>query len=249
MSDLHDSADQRRRDYIVGALKLQGAMYEGDARAYLAEHDTAQRAEVLRDFLWRLEQSAGDGVVENLLAHNPDLEQLTAATEKASTTVPPAPSVFRSATPEHDRLTLLRNAITRWQGEWATRRTLNLYRACRVGDGRHEQATADIEVLHAEGFLTRHTENGGTFYTLAPAGEKASTDPVPTATPDFFQPDHTYQRRRWHFQCLATAPNPFNGETRAVGYLYRPGEPATATALDPDDWTHGEWIDITKDGA
>ncbi|MEV8403561.1 hypothetical protein [Streptomyces niveus] len=104
------------------------------------------------------------------------------ADEKASTTVPPAPSTFRSATPEHDRLTLLRNAITRWQGEWATRRTLNLYRACRVGDGRHEQATADIELLHTEGFLTRHTENGGTFYTLAPAGEKASAT-APTATP------------------------------------------------------------------
>lgn len=81
------------------------------------------------------------------------------------------------------------------------------------------------------------------------ATEKASTTTVPTATPDFFQPEHTYQRRRWHFQCLAVAPNPFNGETLALGYLYRPDEPATATALDPDDWTHGEWTDITVDGA
>lgn len=59
---------------------------------------------------------------------------------------------------------------------------------------------------------------------------------------NFFQAGNTYQRRRWIFQCLAVAPNPFNQETRAVGFLYRAGEPATATALDPDDWEHGEWI-------
>lgn len=60
-------------------------------------------------------------------------------------------------------------------------------------------------------------------------------------TAEFFEADRTYQRRRWIFQCLAVAPNPFNQETRAVGFLYRHGEPATATALDPDDWEHGEW--------
>lgn len=58
---------------------------------------------------------------------------------------------------------------------------------------------------------------------------------------DFFQAGRTYQRHPWVFQCLAVAPHPFNGETRAVGCLYRPGEPATATALDPDDWAHGGW--------
>ena len=58
---------------------------------------------------------------------------------------------------------------------------------------------------------------------------------------DFFQPARTYWRGRWAFQCLAVAPNPFNQEIRAVGFLYRPGEPATATALAPDDWERGEW--------
>ncbi|MEV8623368.1 hypothetical protein [Streptomyces sp. NPDC051079] len=73
----------------------------------------------------------------------------------------------------------------------------------------------------------------------------AFRDEVLTAAalvPTFFQPGFTYQRRRWQFQCLAVAPNPFNGETRAVGFLHRPGEPATATALDPDDWAHGGWL-------
>lgn len=64
----------------------------------------------------------------------------------------------------------------------------------------------------------------------------------------FFEPRRTYQRGRWHFECLAVAPSPFNGEGRAVGFLYRPGEPATATALDPDDWAHGEWLP-GEDGA
>jgi hypothetical protein len=81
----------------------------------------------------------------------------------------------------------------------------------------------------------------------APYGVEKGTAPA-TATPNFFQPDHTYQRRRWLFQCLAVAPNPFNGETRAVGFLYRPGEPATATGLDPDDWEHGGWTDVTEGG-
>jgi hypothetical protein len=62
-------------------------------------------------------------------------------------------------------------------------------------------------------------------------------------TADFFQPDHTYTRRRWRFQCLAVAPNPFDGEIRALGFLYRPGEPATVTGMDPENWEHDEWID------
>lgn len=78
------------------------------------------------------------------------------------------------------------------------------------------------------------------------AARNEATAEATTATPDFFQKDRTYQRRRWQFQCLAVAPNPFNGEIRAVGFLHRPGEPATATALDPDDWAHGGWVDVTE---
>jgi hypothetical protein len=67
------------------------------------------------------------------------------------------------------------------------------------------------------------------------------------ATP-FFEPDHTYTRRRWRFQCLAVAPSPFDGEIRAVGFLYRPGEPATATAMDMENWELDEWIDEANGG-
>ncbi|WP_158813192.1 hypothetical protein [Streptomyces rimosus] len=70
-----------------------------------------------------------------------------------------------------------------------------------------------------------------------------------SARDEFFSPGRTYQRRRWHFQCLAVAPSPFDGEVRAVGFLFRQGEPATATALDQDDWIHGEWADAAEGGA
>ncbi|MFH9826762.1 hypothetical protein [Streptomyces bobili] len=88
----------------------------------------------------------------------------------------------------------------------------------------------------------------------AAAREEKATATAAPATPDFFQPDRTYQRRRWLFHCLAVAPDPFNGETRAVGFLHRLGEPATATGLTPDDWAHGEWTPTDtattgKDGA
>ncbi|MEV7470444.1 hypothetical protein AB0O20_28665 [Streptomyces kronopolitis] len=79
-----------------------------------------------------------------------------------------------------------------------------------------------------------------------PAGGESTRD----AAPDFFQPGRTYQHCcHWDFQCLAVAPSPFNGEIRAVGFLFREGEPAAiATALDPDDWGHGGWAEATEGG-
>lgn len=41
--------DEVRRDYIIGCLREAGAMCEDDARAYLAYHDAARRAEVLNE--------------------------------------------------------------------------------------------------------------------------------------------------------------------------------------------------------
>lgn len=41
----------------------------------------AYRAAVLRDFLWRLEQSSGDAVAAKLVEDNPDLAELLNATE------------------------------------------------------------------------------------------------------------------------------------------------------------------------
>jgi hypothetical protein len=88
---------------------------------------------------------------------------------------------------------------------------------------------------------TRPTGAAGAGAGTGTRGDGQAPAPQPETAPDFFQSGRTYLRRRWHFQCLAIAPSPFNGEVRAVGWLFREGEPATATALNPDDWAHGEW--------
>lgn len=62
----------------------------------------------------------------------------------------------------------------------------------------------------------------------------------------FFQAGSDYRRGRWNFRCLAVAPSPYDGEVRAIGFLYRDGEPATATALGSADWALAEW---TQQGA
>jgi hypothetical protein len=65
---------------------------------------------------------------------------------------------------------------------------------------------------------------------------------------DFFQSDRTYERRRWLFQCLAVGPDPFYGETRAVGYLFRSGRPASVITLGSDEWAHGGWAEVGVGG-
>lgn len=79
-------------------------------------------------------------------------------------------------------------------------------------------------------------------------------DNLRTLPADFFEPDHTYTRGYWTFQCLAIEPISWgNREPRAVGYLTRNDGTGTVTGLDPDDWAHGGWVDVTdttrKDGA
>lgn len=67
------------------------------------------------------------------------------------------------------------------------------------------------------------------------------------STPDFFEPDHTYQRGRWQFQCLAVAPAPFwGGDVRAVGYLTRQDGTGSVVGLDPEDWAHGTWRETSR---
>jgi hypothetical protein len=116
------------------------------------------------------------------------------------------------------------------------------------GEGLTGEYTGKVfDALHSTWVLVKtgqHVVRGvlGEFYPIA---EDVLAETYEAVVDGFFQPGRTYQRRRWLFQCLAVAPNPFNGETRAVGFLHRPGEPATATALDPDDWAHGGWADAT----
>ncbi|MFJ1667426.1 hypothetical protein ACIOK4_13760 [Streptomyces bottropensis] len=81
---------------------------------------------------------------------------------------------------------------------------------------------------------------------------KEATAAAATATPDFFQPGRSYVSGTWQFRCEAITPSPGTGEIRALGWKRAPVHDVHlwhAAALDPDDWAHGGWADITKDGS
>lgn len=59
----------------------------------------------------------------------------------------------------------------------------------------------------------------------------------------FFLPKATYQRARWQFQCLAVTPEPFTGDTVAVGFLFRGEDGASSIhRMRQEDWDLGEWL-------
>lgn len=94
------------------------------------------------------------------------VRDMAAAGEKDSATAPtstPQPE----ATPIEDWPTVLRIAITDWQGEWTTRRVQKLHKF-RFGLGRHRfDARADLKDLLAEGLLVLHDEDPNrVFYTF-----------------------------------------------------------------------------------
>lgn len=69
---------------------------------------------------------------------------------------------------------------------------------------------------------------------------------------DFFEPGHAYTSSGKEFRCVAVTPSPTTGERRAIGWALAPVYDVRAwhpTALDPDDWTHGDWTDVTEAGA
>lgn len=67
--------------------------------------------------------------------------------------------------------------------------------------------------------------------------------------PGFFEVDRTYAADRWQFECLAVTSHPRTGEARAIGWhTVKSGMPSVE-ALDPDDWEHGGWVEVTEDGA
>lgn len=74
-------------------------------------------------------------------------------------------------------------------------------------------------------------------------------DMLPNA--GFFEVDRTYTSDTWTFRCEAVSPSPGTGERRALGWMYKPAHGVHGwypTALDPDDWEHGGWTDVTEGG-
>lgn len=88
--------------------------------------------------------------------------------------------------------------------------------------------------------------------TMPATGEKA-TAPAATATPDFFQPDHTYRRDEWEFRCHGTGPHPITGERHAFGWKVLGADDEDIytlhpASLDAEAWDRG-WTDVTEAGA
>ncbi|MEH0629884.1 hypothetical protein [Streptomyces stelliscabiei] len=87
----------------------------------------------------------------------------------------------------------------------------------------------------------------GAELLLANTGEKA-TDQA-TATPDFFQPGHTYRLGARHtFRCTAIDSNPGTGERHAIGWAYDTHTGRwRVTDLNDASW-RGGWVDVTEAG-
>ena len=69
--------------------------------------------------------------------------------------------------------------------------------------------------------------------------------------PGFFEVDHAYVSGTCQFRCEAITPSPGTGEVRALGWKRSPMHGTHlwhAVALDPDDWEHGGWTDVTEAG-
>lgn len=68
---------------------------------------------------------------------------------------------------------------------------------------------------------------------------------------DFFEPGHTYASGTWKFRCEVVSASPGTGERRALGWKFAPVYEVHqwhAIALDPDDWAHGGWVEVTEGG-
>lgn len=77
-------------------------------------------------------------------------------------------------------------------------------------------------------------------------------DRVKKLRPDFFEVGRTYASGTWRFRCEVISPSPGTSERRALGWKYAPVYAVHhwyATALDPDDWAHGGWSDVTTEAA
>lgn len=71
------------------------------------------------------------------------------------------------------------------------------------------------------------------------------------AAPEFFEVDRSYVSGTCQFRCEAITPSPGTGEVRALGWKRSPMHGTHlwhAVALDPDDWEHGGWTDVTEAG-
>ena len=100
----------------------------------------------------------------------------------------------------------------------------------------------------------REREQGDTCAVLASKIARGAVRPdnlrmLPDA--GFFEVDRSYVSGTCQFRCEAITPSPGTGEVRALGWKRSPMHGTHlwhAVALDPDDWEHGGWTDVTEAG-
>lgn len=80
----------------------------------------------------------------------------------------------------------------------------------------------------------------------ADAGEEATADAA-TATPDFFQPGHTYQHSAWSFRCDTVTSHPDTGERTALGWFRFRQERWRSFSTNVALWADG-WTDVAEAG-
>ena len=107
-------------------------------------------------------------------------------------------------------------------------------REFRAGGRRADRAQADTAAVLASK-IARGAVRPDNLRMLPDAG--------------FFEVDRVYTSGTWKFRCEAISSSPGTGERRALGWEYAPVYGVHhwhAIALDPDDWAHGGWTDVTE---
>lgn len=99
----------------------------------------------------------------------------------------------------------------------------------------------------------REREQGDTCAVLASKIARGAVRPdnLRMLAANFFEPGRSYVSGTWQFRCEAITPSPGTSEIRALGWKRSPVHDVHlwhAAALDPDDWKHGGWTDITEAG-
>lgn len=99
----------------------------------------------------------------------------------------------------------------------------------------------------------REREQGDTCAVLASKIARGAVRPdnLRMLPANFFEPGRSYVSGTWQFRCEAITPSPGTGEVRALGWKRSPVHDVHlwhAAALDPDDWKHGGWTDVTEAG-
>ncbi|MFL1904822.1 hypothetical protein ACJWDR_37820 [Streptomyces tauricus] len=120
----------------------------------------------------------------------------------------------------------------------------------RLLDAYRAEILAEADLLPKKdvvAWLTKKAREGTPVELLASKADRGAIRPdnLRLLPAKFFEADRTYRRGIYEFRCLAVTTDPRSGEARAVGLRSRGGWPWVGAALDPDDWEHGGWTDIT----